>query len=213
MRKFAAIALLLALLVSGCGGEARQAAESAPPGEIVESYAGTAVTVTPMEPGEEAALLLKNVSAASGEDIRVYDYESGDAAAADLRVMEFKDGAWQPYTAASRMTLPASSGSFALVYGEITEGVGVSFFTEDGQGGGGRLLGFGLESAPRAGTSLRGALATAVTAEDGLVPVAIIVYKDGTDGVISAAPEDYNNPDAFADCDAAYAVTLTFVPQ
>ena len=31
--------------------------------------------------------------------------------------------------------------------------------------------------------------------------------------VISAAPEDYNNPDAFADCDAAYAVTLTFVPQ
>ena len=115
MRKFAAIALLLALLVSGCGGEARQAAESAPPGEIVESYAGTAVTVAPMEPGEEAALLLKNVSAASGED--------------------------------------------------------------------------------------------------GLVPVAITVYKDGTDGVISAAPEDYNNPDAFADCDAAYAVTLTFVPQ
>ena len=115
MRKFAAIALLLALLVSGCGGEARQAAESAPPGEIVESYAGTAVTVAPMEPGEEAALLLKNVSAASGED--------------------------------------------------------------------------------------------------GLVPVAIIVYKDGTDGVISAAPEDYNNPDAFADCDAAYAVTLTFAPQ
>ena len=107
MRKFAAIALLLALLVSGCGGEARQAAESAPPGEIVESYAGTAVTVAPMEPGEEAALLLKNVSAASGEDIRVYDYESGDAAAADLRIMEFKDGAWQPYTAASRMTLPA----------------------------------------------------------------------------------------------------------
>ena len=211
MRKFAAIALLLALLVSGCGGEARQAAESAPPGEIVESYAGTAVTVAPMEPGEEAALLLKNVSAASGEDIRVYDYESGDAAAADLRVMEFKDGAWQPYTAASRMTLPASSGSFALVYGQIIEGVGVSFFTEDGQGGGGRL--HGLESAPRAGTSLRGTLATAVTAEDGVVPVAIIVYKDGTDGVISAAPEDYNNPNAFADCDAAYAVTLTFVPQ
>lgn len=211
MRKFAAIALLLALLVSGCGGEARQAAESAPPGEIVESYAGTAVTVAPMEPGEEAALLLKNVSAASGEDIRVYDYESADAAAADLRIMEFKDGAWQPYTAASRMTLPASSGSFALVYGDITEGVGLSFFTEDGAGGGGRLS--GLESAPRAGTSLRGALATAMTAEDGLVPIAIIVYKDGTDGVISAAPEDYNNPDAFADCDAAYAVTLTFVPQ
>ena len=81
MRKFAAIALLLALLVSGCGGEARQAAESAPPGEIVESYAGTAVTVAPMEPGEEAARLLKNVSAALGEDIRAYNYESADAAA------------------------------------------------------------------------------------------------------------------------------------